>query len=81
MTDKDRTNVEANLWELPQRSIDPSYFNEQNDFERQIQALTFTVDTSNSRSDQALTNTATGIKVKYYENNAVIDEVRKSFEA
>lgn len=81
VTDRDRTNVEANLWELPQRSIDPSYFNEQNDFERQIQALTFTVDTSNSRSDQALTNTATGIKVKYYENNAVIDEVRKSFEA
>jgi hypothetical protein len=48
-----------NLQELPSRDINPGYFNEQNDFERQIQAMSFTVDTSNQKNQQALTNTAT----------------------
>jgi hypothetical protein len=42
--------------------------------------LTFTVDTAQPQGNQALTNTATGIKVKFYESNAVIDEVRRHFE-
>lgn len=70
----------ANFIELPHRQIPSEYFQEQNDFERQIQSLTFTVDTSSSQNNQALTNTATGIKVKFYESNAVIDEVRRHLE-
>jgi|GEM_PF-2140377 len=72
--------AQANLQELPHRSIDPAYFQEQNDFERQIQSQTFTIDTSNSRGQQALTDTATGARIKFFENNAVIDEVRKNLE-
>lgn len=80
VTSKDAKTALENLIELPFRSIPNDYFQEQNDFERQIQSMTFTVDTSNQQNDQALTNTATGIKVKFFESNSVIDEVRKHFE-
>lgn len=80
VTDKDRASVENNLFELPHRDINPSYFQEQNDFERQIQAMTFTVDTSQNNSAQALTSTATGARIKFYESNTVMDEVRKHLE-
>lgn len=69
-----------NLVELPHRSIPSEYFMEQNDFERQIQGLTFTVDTAQPLWQQSLTNTATGAKIKAFESNAVVDEVRKHFE-
>lgn len=69
-----------NFVEIPRREINSSYFNEQNDFERQIQEMTFTVDTANPRSDQSLTNTATGARIKFFESNAVIEEVRKHWE-
>lgn len=69
-----------NLQELPHREINPSYFQEQNDFERQIQGLTFTIDTNNSANTQWLTNTATGMRIKFFESNSVIDAVRKNFE-
>lgn len=79
-TSADAQTALANFVELPHRQIPADYFQEQNDFERQIQALTFTVDTAQPQGNQALTNTATGIKVKFYESNAVIDEVRRHFE-
>jgi hypothetical protein len=79
-TTKDKTVVDANFWELPMRTLQPDYFQEQNDFERQIQAVTFTVDTSNPKNQQALTNTATGARIKFFESNVVIDEIRKHFE-
>lgn len=69
-----------NLMEIPYRNIPPAYFNEQNDFERQIQAASFTVDTASPRSDQALTNTATGIKIQQFETNAVADYARQHLE-
>jgi len=72
--------AQRNLQELPHRTLDSAYFQEQNDFERQIQAATFTIDTSNTRGQLALTDTATGARIKFFENNAVIDEVRKHFE-
>jgi len=77
------TNVQIamqNLQELPHRTIDPAFFQEQNDFERQIQSATFTIDTSSNKGQQALTDTATGMRIKMFENNAVIEEVRRHFE-
>lgn len=71
----------AHFIDLPGRDINPSFFQEQNDLERQIQSATFTVDTANPRSEQALTNTATGMRIKFFESNSVIEEVRKHFEA
>lgn len=79
-TTKSGADVEANLTELPFRQLPPNYFQEQNDFERQIQGLTFTIDTAQPQGNQAMTNTATGIRVKAFESNAVIWQARKSFE-
>jgi len=79
-TTKDAITAQNNLIELPHRNLPTDYFQEQNDIERQIQNATFTVDTSAQRSQQALTNTATWIRVKFFENNSVIDELRKHFE-
>jgi len=69
-----------NLIELPQREIPSSYFSEQNDLERQIQASTFTVDTANPKTQNSLTNTATGARIKFFESNSVLNEIRKHFE-
>lgn len=79
-TSKDGQTALANFVEMPHREINSSYFQKDNDIERQIQSMTFTVDTSNQKNQQALTNTATGIRVKFFESNSVIDEVRKHFE-
>lgn len=77
-----RTGPEAmaNCQELPQRQVPSDFFQEQNDIERQIQGQTFTVDTANQRSQQALTDTATGMRIEFFESNSVLDEVRKHFE-
>ena len=80
VTNKSADEAMKNIQELPFRWLPMDYFQEQNDIERQIQGQTFTVDTSNSRSDQALTNTATWIRVKFFESNSVIDQIRKQFE-
>lgn len=74
------TEAQANLQEVELRPLDPSYFQEQNDFDRQIQSMSFTVDTSSQRGQQALTDTATGIRVAFFESNSVINEIRKHFE-
>lgn len=79
-TTKDGNTAMANLIEMPHRELNASYFQEQNDIERQIQAQTFTVDTTANKSNQALTNTATGARIKFFESNTVIDELRKHFE-
>jgi len=79
-TTKSVEEAMRNLQEIPHREINPSYFQEQNDFERQIQGLTFTIDTNNSSNTQGLTNTATGMRIKFFESNSVIDAVRKNFE-
>lgn len=80
-TTRSVTEAEANFKEMEHREINPAFFQEQNDFERQIQSMSFTVDTSNQRNQQALTNTATGIRVAFFESNSVIDEVRKHWES
>lgn len=79
-TTKSVEEAMRNLQELPHREINPSFFQEQNDFERQIQWLTFTIDTNNSANTQWPTNTATGMRIKFFESNSVIDAVRKNFE-
>lgn len=79
-TTKDAETAQRNLIEIPHRELNSSYFQEQNDIERQIQSQTFTVDTSANKSNQALTNTATWARIKFFESNTVIDELRKHFE-
>jgi len=79
-TTGDVPNAMANLQELPFRQLPSDYFNFQNDIERQIQGQTFTVDTTNQKGQQALTDTATGARIEFYEANVVLDQVRKNFE-
>lgn len=80
MTDRSIENVNANMMQLPLIQIDQNYFNESNDFERQIQSATFTTDVSSPNSSQALTNTATGARINLWENNTVMDQIRKQLE-
>jgi len=79
-TTKDAVTAQANLIEQSHRPLTNDFFAEQNDIERQIQAQSFTVDTTSNKSNQALTNTATGARIKFFESNTVIDELRKHFE-
>jgi hypothetical protein len=69
-----------NLVELPLRPLPAQYFQEQNDFERQIMSMTFTIDTAGNNTNESLTNTATGIKAKMFESNAVMEMIRRNFE-
>jgi hypothetical protein len=79
-TTADGQTALANIPEIPFRPIPPGYFSEGNDFERQIQAATHTIDTANPRTQNALTDTATGAKIKFYESNKVLEAVRRRFE-
>ena len=72
--------AQENLQEIPMSQVPNDYFQEGNDLERQMQSMSFTVDTSNPRNQQALTNTATGARIKFFESNSVINEIRKHFE-
>jgi hypothetical protein len=42
--------------------------------------MTFTIDTASNNTAQSLTNTATGIKVKAFESNAVMNMIRDNLE-
>ena len=72
--------AQENLYELPHRQLSSDYFGNLQDQERQIQAVTFSVDTANTKSTWALTNTATGAKIDYAESNVVSDAHKKHFE-
>lgn len=80
VTSKDAQTAIDNFVQFPFRDIPPAYRQNQNDIERQIQAWTFTIDTSNTLNQQALTNTATWAKIKEFESNAVTGDTRKQFE-
>jgi hypothetical protein len=53
------------------RELNSSYFQEQNDIERQIQAASFTINTGSPLTEQSLTQTATGAKIQNFETDAV----------
>ena len=72
--------AQENLYELPHRQLSSDYFGNLQDQERQIQAVTFSVDTANTKSTWALTNTATGAKIDYAESNVVSDAHKRHFE-
>lgn len=67
----------ANFTEIPHRQLPSDLFAEQQDFERQIQSLTYTIDVA---KPMWADNTATEAKIKSFETNSVLDEVRKHFE-
>lgn len=80
MTSKDVETALNNFKQFPFRDVPAAYRQNQNDLERQIQAGSFTIDTSNPMSQQSLTNTATWARIKEFESNAVTGDTRKEFE-
>lgn len=79
-TSADGATALANFPEVPFGQLGADYFNEQNDFERQIQAASHTIDVSAPRSQEGLTDTATGAKIKFFESNKVVNAVVRRFE-
>lgn len=57
---------------MPARDLNNSYFNEQNDIERQFQSATFTINTNSPITQNSLTNTATGAKIQSFDTDAVL---------
>jgi SHS2 domain-containing protein len=72
--------AERNLKEQDNRELPAQYFSNINDYNRDIQALTHTTDVSQPGGQGALTNTATGARISFFESNSVIAEFRKNFE-
>lgn len=66
--------------EQEDRPLDNSYFSDMNDLNRDAQRLTHTTDVTQPQWQTALTNTATGAKISFFESNSVIAELRKNFE-
>lgn len=72
--------AKRNLEEVQNRPLEPQYFSNINDMNRDFQSLTHTTDVSQPWGQWALTNTATGARISFFESNSVIAELRKNFE-
>ena len=55
----DAETAMANLKEIEYRPVPPEIFSEENDFERQIQEASYTMDVASVRTDESMVNTAT----------------------
>lgn len=69
-----------NLQELKNLDINPSVFTEGQEMDRKLQNASYLIDTSSQSGNQALTNTATGSRIKFYESVSVINYVRDNIE-
>lgn len=74
-------NAQRNLVEMQPRPLPSQYFWNINDYNRDIQRLSHTIDVWAPVGQQWWgTRTATAEKIRYFESNSVTAEVRKSFE-
>ena len=69
-----------NLQELKNLDINPSVFTEGQEMDRKLQNASYLIDTSSQSGNQALTNTATWSRIKFYESVSVINYVRDNIE-
>lgn len=81
MTDKSMDVVQNNFMELPHREINGSVWNDNMDDQREMQAMMFSIDTTQPSAQWSTIDTATGSKIEFYENNIVINKARIRFEA
>ena len=77
---KDTRMAMEQVQEVPFKEVPSDYFQDKNDKERDFQVLSHTVDVTNQRNAQSLTNTATGARISLFESNAVMDRIRRRFE-
>lgn len=80
ITNVDAETAMANLKEIEYRPVPPEIFSEENDFERQIQEASYTMDVASVRTDESMVNTATWVKAAMYDINSVWDDVRARYE-
>lgn len=73
-------NAIQGIQEIPHKDINPSYFSNQNEIRRDMQALSFTVDTTAPTSQQGFTNTATAVRARFFESNVMYGDTLKHFE-
>lgn len=73
-------NAYNGLKELPTREISSAYFAMNNETRRDMQALSFTVDTTATTQSQGFTNTATAVRARFYENNTVYADTLEQLE-
>lgn len=72
--------AQQNIIELPSPQINPDYFAGQNEIVRNIQKLTYTIDTTASTSQQGFTNTATAVRARFYDSNTMYAYILRKFE-
>lgn len=68
------------LVEVPHRPIPSEYFSISNEINRDIQSVSFTIDTTTTSSQQGFTNTATGQRIRAFETNTVYADILRHFE-
>lgn len=73
-------NALNGLKELPVKEINSSYFAMNNETRRDMQTLSFTVDTNATSQSQGFTNTATAVRARFYENNTVYADTLEQLE-
>jgi len=70
----------AGLKEMEYREIPQSYFANSNELRRDMQTVSFTVDTAATSSQQGFTNTATAVRARFFESNTVYADTLRHFE-
>lgn len=73
-------DAQQNIVEMPVPQINPDYFATQNEIVRNIQKLTYTIDTTATSSQQGFTNTATAVRARFYESNTMYAYILRKFE-
>lgn len=72
--------ADQGLREIQYTPLKSEYFANQNEIRRDMQTLSFTVDTNAPTSQQGFTNTATAVRVRFFENNEVYKDTLSHFE-
>lgn len=72
--------AQTGLQEILYRPIPGEYFANQNEIRRDMQSLSFTVDTTAPSSQQGFTNTATAVRARFFESNVMYADTLKHLE-
>lgn len=72
--------AQTGLQQLQYPSLPSEYFAGQNEIRRDMQAVSFTVDTTAPTTQQGFTNTATAVRARFFESNVMYADTLKHYE-
>jgi hypothetical protein len=72
--------AQQGLQEVERRTIDSSYFSNQNEIRGDMETVSFSINALNSGIRPGSSETATGIKATYYDSNIVMQGLLRQFE-